>query len=676
MRVALLTLLPLQAAAASPVDKVVELLKEMETKIEKDGAAEQKVFDKYACWCEKTTARKAEDIKDGRQMISGLQNHILSSKGKLESLAAAIAELEAEIKSNNESQKKATNIREKENAEFQANAGELQEAIGALDKAIRVLSGAGTGSPGNPSELAQVQKTLRSVIESVPGSMAGEKVSAVRQFINRKPTEFIQYAPQSATVQGILKDMYDTFTLNLEESSATEASKQGMYEDYMHSKIKELTELTDVLSKREVSQAEAKKSLAMAQQEREDAIELLEGDMQFFKDTKASCHRKATDWAERSRLRDEELDGVKKAIEILDSEEAKKLFESATSTFIQLASTDAAAARRAAVLKTLADRARRTQLSGLLAVVARLRQGGQFDQVIAQIEKLMEKLREEEKQDIVDRDECIEDENRHSNEKDDLEYKVKKLENKIEKLEERKVDLQDRIDTTHTAINNQTTQMEDARTVRTATHDDFLQAKADDEAAIELLDQAIKVLGKFYKNNALLQRNEPLVKPAEFDEDPDRAPEAKVDQKYEGSQRQNGGIVALLQHLKEQLENEVAAAVKAEEEDTAAYEKQRVEDRQLREDMKQQVSDLGEEKANTEETITNTEEKKTDTQTHADDIGTELDRIKESCEWIRRTFDKRREMRKAEMKGLRDAKNLLAGQDPNSAFLQRKPRHH
>mmetsp|Transcript_44489 Transcript_44489/g.94871 ORF Transcript_44489/g.94871 Transcript_44489/m.94871 type:complete len:673 (+) Transcript_44489:122-2140(+) len=672
MRVALLSLLPLQAAAASPVDKVVELLKEMEGKIEKDGKAEQKIFDKYACWCEKTTARKAEDIKDGRQMIAGLQNHILSSKGKLESLAAAISELEAEIKSNNESQTKATNIREKENAEFQANAAELQEAIGALDKAIRVLSGAGTGNPG---ELAQVQQTLRSVIESVPGSVAGEKVSAVRQLISRTPTQFIQYAPQSATVQGILKDMYDTFTLNLEESSATEAGKQGMYEDYMHSKIKELTELTDVLSKREVSQSEAKKALAMAQQEREDAVELLEGDMQFFTDTKASCHRKATDWAERSRLRDEELDGVKKAIEILDSEDAKKLFESATSTFLQLSSSDSTAARRAAVLKTLQDQAHRTHLSGLLAVVARLRQGGQFDQVIAQIEKLMDKLREEEQQDIVDRDECIENENKHSNEKDDLEYEVKKLGNKIEKLEDRKLDLQDRIDAIHVGITDQTTVMEDALTVRTATHDEFLQAKSDDEAAIELLSQAIKVLGKFYKNNALLQRNEPLVKPPEFDEDPDRAPEANVDKKYEGSQRQNGGIVALLQHLKEQLQNEVAAAVKAEEEDTAAYEKQRVEDRQLREDLKQQAADLGEEKANTEQTITNTEEKKTDTQTHADDVGTELDRIKESCEWIRRTFDKRREMRKAEMKGLRDAKNLLAGQDPNSAFLQKKTHH-
>mmetsp|Transcript_26154 Transcript_26154/g.59613 ORF Transcript_26154/g.59613 Transcript_26154/m.59613 type:complete len:675 (+) Transcript_26154:111-2135(+) len=663
------------AHSASPVDKVVSLLKEMEVKIAADETAEQEIYDKYACWCEKTTARKANAIEEERATIGRLQDHILTKKGELASLAADIEELTTGIKDNQESQSKATSIREKENAAFQADTAELQEAIGSLDKAIRVLSGAGTGKA---SELVSVAATLRSVIQDAPQSaMAQQKVSVVRTFL-ANPAEFAQtgtkYSPQSATVQGILKDMYDTFALNLEENSATEASKQAMYEDYMHTKIKELKEKTEALSKREVAQSEAKKSLSMAEEEREDTIELLEGDTTFFEDTKKNCQRKTADWAERQRLRAEEKDGITKALEILDSDDAKALFASATTTFVQAKAVDQHGARQR-VVAAIQAKALQSGSPALSAVAVELRLGGHFDRVIAQIEKLMDKLREEEQQDIVDRDECIENENKHSNEKDDLEYEVKKLGNKIEKLEDRKLDLQDRIDAIHVGITDQTTVMEDALTVRTATHDEFLQAKSDDEAAIELLSQAIKVLGKFYKNNALLQRNEPLVKPPEFDEDPDRAPEANVDKKYEGSQRQNGGIVALLQHLKEQLQNEVAAAVKAEEEDTAAYEKQRVEDRQLREDLKQQAADLGEEKANTEQTITNTEEKKTDTQTHADDVGTELDRIKESCEWIRRTFDKRREMRKAEMKGLRDAKNLLAGQDPNSAFLQKKTHH-
>jgi hypothetical protein len=34
---------------------VVELIKELKTKIEADSANEQKVYDKFACWCESTT---------------------------------------------------------------------------------------------------------------------------------------------------------------------------------------------------------------------------------------------------------------------------------------------------------------------------------------------------------------------------------------------------------------------------------------------------------------------------------------------------------------------------------------------------------------------------------------------------------------------------------------------
>ena len=52
-----------QGVAASPVTQVVELIKELQAKISADGEMEQKVYDKFACWCEKTTDRKAKAIE-------------------------------------------------------------------------------------------------------------------------------------------------------------------------------------------------------------------------------------------------------------------------------------------------------------------------------------------------------------------------------------------------------------------------------------------------------------------------------------------------------------------------------------------------------------------------------------------------------------------------------------
>ena len=46
-----------EAEEKSPVTKIVGLIKELKTKIVADGKAEQNLYNKYACWCETTTAR-------------------------------------------------------------------------------------------------------------------------------------------------------------------------------------------------------------------------------------------------------------------------------------------------------------------------------------------------------------------------------------------------------------------------------------------------------------------------------------------------------------------------------------------------------------------------------------------------------------------------------------------
>ena len=49
--------LQLAVTTGSPVEKVVELIKELKGKIETDAANEQKVYDKFACWSPRQTSR-------------------------------------------------------------------------------------------------------------------------------------------------------------------------------------------------------------------------------------------------------------------------------------------------------------------------------------------------------------------------------------------------------------------------------------------------------------------------------------------------------------------------------------------------------------------------------------------------------------------------------------------
>merc|ERR1719329_1373843 len=109
----------------SPVEKVVQLLKDLKTKIGNDGKEDQIIYDKYACWCEKTTKRKAAFIEESQMELRALGQQILKLKGKIATLTAEIAELAAEIKANEEAQAEATAIRQKENAAYQAESVEM-----------------------------------------------------------------------------------------------------------------------------------------------------------------------------------------------------------------------------------------------------------------------------------------------------------------------------------------------------------------------------------------------------------------------------------------------------------------------------------------------------------------------------------------------------------------------
>merc|ERR1719214_158311 len=138
MRSMCLTLALLALATAtttgSPVTKVVELIKELKSKIEADGKAENKIYNKYACWCETTSARKATNIHQAMADIKSLSTQILEYKGSVATLASEIKELSSEMQDNQGAQDEATAIRQKENGEYEAQKAEMEQTLNALER--------------------------------------------------------------------------------------------------------------------------------------------------------------------------------------------------------------------------------------------------------------------------------------------------------------------------------------------------------------------------------------------------------------------------------------------------------------------------------------------------------------------------------------------------------------
>merc|ERR1719197_1010581 len=111
MKLMMLKLLALVSVAAafqgsdstgSPVEKVVKLIEELQAKLENDQKVEQQIYDKFACWCETATGRKAGAIHMAHDKIKELSTEILELKGKVAVLAQEIADLSEKIADNEE----------------------------------------------------------------------------------------------------------------------------------------------------------------------------------------------------------------------------------------------------------------------------------------------------------------------------------------------------------------------------------------------------------------------------------------------------------------------------------------------------------------------------------------------------------------------------------------------
>ena len=685
MRVAGLLLLGFLAvghATQSPVTKVVELIEELKSKIEADAISEQKVYDKYACWCETTTARKATAIEDAKVSIEKLGHSVLSLKGKSATEGSEIAEANANIASNENAQAKATAIREKENADYQANKAEMENTIGALEKAVTVLSGAGTkGELLQKKDMALLEVGLgvRNAVQALPDNakLSEHQLSLLSSFM-KDPQDYYEdkaaakssYSPASTTIMGILKDMYDTFTANLETETQTEATNQKNFEAVMAVKAEELASLQALLEKTEAAKGETDKTLADTTQELEDTTVQMKEDTAFFDDTKAACKTKADEWAERTRLRTQELAGINKALEVLTSDESRALFNKAIKpgkeTFLQIDAETSAPGRAFKALKQQAGKLHSLRLASLAATVGTATRGN-FGVVVDEVDKMIQVLKDEEQEDIDQRDWCKETTFVKETEASRYAYKIEKTEAHLTKMNEKKSELEDAIVATDAEILATQEELAAMEAQRTADNGAYLQAKSDDEAAAGLLGVAIGHLSAFYDNesidqgeiqgsiNLLQKRRQP-----EFEVSEDQAPDATFSS-GDKSAGESKGIVSIMTMLKEDLEDEVKNGIAAEEAAQTEYQTQRDAGRKLIASLEEKKTNLNDAKADTDDKINDAERVQADTQGQLDGRNEELAAIKPNCDWILKNFDLRRDRRKGEMEGLMEAKSLLSG---------------
>merc|ERR1719460_249912 len=129
-----------EGAKNRPVSKVITLLKDMLKQLEKEASEDEEIYDKMACWCETNDKEKTKSIADAEAKIEDLTTKIEEYTAASARLGTEIKNLESEVAKNQEALDKATAIREKQLAEFNAEEKDTLESISSLKAAVTVLS--------------------------------------------------------------------------------------------------------------------------------------------------------------------------------------------------------------------------------------------------------------------------------------------------------------------------------------------------------------------------------------------------------------------------------------------------------------------------------------------------------------------------------------------------------
>jgi len=674
------------AAQTNPIQKVIEMLTNLEAKILKEGEAEEKAYKEFFEWCDDAAKNKQFEIKTATAAVEKLKATIAKAKSDQEEADETIAKMVASIAQDESDLKDATLIREKENADFKAAEAELVEGIDMLERAIGIIERNMKGSAllQQPIETKSVESLIKGVsvvLDAAAFSSANkQKLLGLIQNMQGDEDDDAElgapapdvYKSKSGGIVDTLTSMKDDAEAELSEARKAEANSQHNYDmlkqgltDEIAAAAHEKKEAEEGKAEAAGIQATAEGDLVVTEKDLADAQAALQA-------IGTDCMEKASDHSVSTQGRADELKALATAKKIL--QETTGGAEGQAYSFFQVASTsqlqtgaDLRNFEVVNVLKRLAEQQHSAALSQLASRVAvTIRYGhangdDPFAKVKGLIEDMIAKLMKEAEAEASHKAYCDEEMSKTKAKKDELNADIEKLTSKIDSASARSADLKTDVKELQKELAELAASQAEMDKVREETHKAFVEAKADLEEGLEGVRQALSVLREFYQADAeLLQQSGGL---GAFMQQP--APPVTKHEKASGA---GGGIISML----EVIESDFAKNLAQEEEEEAAaqtaYDKLTQENKVTKTMKEQDVKYKTKEFTSLDKEVAELSGDREGAQTELDAVLEYYEKIKDQCIAKPEPYEERKRRREAEIAGLKEALSILEGQ----AFLQRK----
>jgi DNA repair exonuclease SbcCD ATPase subunit len=683
VRLGLLVSVDSAVANDRPITKVVKLLQEMLDTSTADGDNERTLYGKYKCYCDTNKAEKTESIESLTQAIATLENELDELQSRNGELSRHSKKLVEDMAANEQSRADALSLRNEEEQAFFAMSNDSATAIAQMEDAIKELASVGAdqtaataadhqqfmaGYKSGNSALLSVRNSVRRAMLAATSTATSKQAAAVASFLEEPFTA--TYTSQAGEVVGILKNMIDTFTSNLEsarveEEQAAKAFKlfTDLKEDEFRTMSKsnddaqaELIDNDSQLSTKETQLSVAKSSKA--------------SDETFLASLTEMCAAKAEQYKQRTLLRRNEEAALSEAISILNSDAAFQAFghvdatkTGAVSLFqhrsIHLHAGDSVASSATTEqARTLLRRAgKKTGSLALTRIAALLEAHNPFTVVLQEISKMISLIGDEQEADEKKKEWCEQERTTNNQELQNRNQEIEQLKSQITRLND---EINHETTGLITQISGTETDIASNREAQTTQTSSRKEANAEYQEDIAHLVEAEKLLNRAV---AVLQAYYSKIVPADeasfAQEEPE--PPSTWDDKYVGQSSKGGSAIEMLTFILKNTKDEETEAHKTEAQEQDEYETSMSSLKSEEKKLMGDLSVLQENLAVAKKQLLETKDEHKTTVAQKEAIEAYLAQIKSGCDFITNNFDTRSSNRVNEKKALEDASTLLKG---------------
>jgi len=493
--------------SVSPIEKVLQLLGDLQAKVIKDGEGQQKIYEEFTDWCKATAKETQFELKtekSARERFAAASEDassvVTELTTKIEELTSGIAEKEATLK-------KATALRKKEHADFLDADKELGETISMLRRALAILEKEmGKGAFLQTAAMAKVAASLETLVEA--SSLSTLDKTKLQVLVETGEDSSEDQPEEKGESKGIIGTMEDM----LEKSEAQQSAGQKAEMEAAHNFDLLKLSLEDGIKAETKELAESKKEKAMGEETGAEAAGNLErskkeiaADEIKLKDLQHECMSKAQEFEAAQIERNAELEALAAAKKILQEKTGGAAER--TYSFVQVAAQSTAKAkakgsrdRIVSMLQELAKSNAQPSLAQLAEAVrsTMLTENDPFAKVKTMIQEMLEKLLKEAKEEADKKAFCDKEMAETKVKMDEKETEVDDLNTKLDTADAKVAKLKQGISVLEGELGKIASEQKTATDMRNKEKEEWAAAKADFEQGLEGVQMALEVLRDYY----------------------------------------------------------------------------------------------------------------------------------------------------------------------------------